>query len=209
VTREEQLSGGHVTMQTLLVATRNSHKTREIGQILGSDWTVRDLTSLSDAPNVEETGATFAENAALKALAISRLFPGLVLADDSGLAVDALGGDPGVRSARFAGEDATDAQNRWKLIDLLKTLPAREFPARFRCEMVLANQGKVLGSFFGTVEGIVVPAERGHHGFGYDSMLIPAGHSQTFAELSSDIKNSLSHRARALASAMQFLKNSQ
>jgi XTP/dITP diphosphohydrolase len=209
VTREEQLSGGHVTMQTLLVATRNSHKTREIGQMLGSDWTVRDLTSLSDAPNVEEIGATFAENAALKALAISRLFPGLVLADDSGLAVDALGGDPGVRSARFAGEDATDAQNRWKLIDLLKTLPAREFPARFRCEMVLANQGKVLGSFSGTVEGIVVPAERGHHGFGYDSMFIPAGHSQTFAELSSDIKNSLSHRARALAGAMQFLKNSQ
>jgi XTP/dITP diphosphohydrolase len=209
VTREEQLSGGHVTMQTLLVATRNSHKTREIGQVLGSGWTVRDLASLPDAPNVEETGATFAENAALKALAISRLFPDLVLADDSGLAVDALGGDPGVRSARFAGEDATDAQNRWKLIDLLKTLPAREFPARFRCEMVLANQGKVLGSFSGTVEGIVVPAERGHHGFGYDSMFIPTGHSQTFAELSSDIKNSLSHRAGALAGAMQFLKNSQ
>jgi XTP/dITP diphosphohydrolase len=196
-------------MQTLLVATRNSHKTREIGQMLGPGWAVRDLTSLPDAPNVEETGATFAENAALKALAISRLFPGLVLADDSGLAVDALGGDPGVRSARFAGEDATDAQNRWKLIDLLKTLPAREFPARFRCEMVLANQGKVLGYFSGTVEGVVVPAERGHHGFGYDSMFIPAGHSQTFAELSSDIKNSLSHRAQALASAMQFLKNSQ
>jgi XTP/dITP diphosphohydrolase len=196
-------------MQTLLVATRNSHKTREIGQMLGPGWAVRDLTSLPDAPNVEETGATFAENAALKALAISRLFPGIVLADDSGLTVDALGGDPGVRSARFAGEDATDTQNRGKLIDLLKTLPAREFPARFRCEMVLANQGKVLGSFSGTVEGIVVPAERGQHGFGYDSMFIPAGHSQTFAELSSDIKNSLSHRAQALARAMQFLKNSQ
>jgi XTP/dITP diphosphohydrolase len=200
-------------MQTLLVATRNSHKTREIGQMLGSGWTVRDLTSLPGAPNVEETGATFAENAALKALGISRLFPGLVLADDSGLAVDALGGDPGVRSARFAGEDATDAQNRWKLINLLKTLPAREFPAHFRCEMVLANQGKVLGSFSGTVEGIVVPAERGHDGFGYDSMFIPAGYSQTFAELSGDLKNSLSHRAQALASAMQFLrshgKNSQ
>lgn len=175
--------------------------------MLGSGWTVRDLTSLPDAPNVEETAATFAENAALKALAISRLFFGLVLADDSGLAVDALGGDPGVRSARFAGEDATDAQNRWKLIDLLKTLPAREFPARFRCEMVLANQGKVLGSFSGTVEGIVLPAERGHHGFGYDSMFIPAGCSQTFAELSGDIKNSLSHRAQALASAIQFLRS--
>src|SRR5260221_14717512 len=155
-------------MQTLLVATRSSHKTREIGQMLGSDWTVRDLTSLPDAPNVEETGATFAENAALKALAISRLFPGLVLADDSGLAVDALGGDRGVRSARFAGEEATDAQNRWKLIDLLKTPPAREFPDRFRSEMVLANQGKVLGSFSGAVEGIEVPAERGHHALGYD-----------------------------------------
>jgi len=131
--------------------------------MLGPGWAVRDLTSLPDAPNVEETGATFAENAALKALAISRLFAGMVLADDSGLAVDALGGDPGVRSARFAGEDATDAQNRCKLIDLLKTVPAREFPARFRCEMVLANQGKVLGSFSGTVEGIVVPAERGQH----------------------------------------------
>ena len=90
-------------MQTLLVATRNRHKTREIGQMLGSGWVVRDLTSLPDAPEVEETGATFAENAALKAIAISRLFADLVLADDSGLATDALKGDPGVRSARFAG----------------------------------------------------------------------------------------------------------
>ena len=194
-------------MQTLLVATWNTHKTKEIGQILGSGWDVRDLTTLVDAPKVEETGSTFAENAALKAVAISESFPELVLADDSGLAVDALNGEPGVYSARFAGEDATDAQNRSKLIGLLKTLPAREFPARFQCEMVLASKGEIQGSFSGTVEGIVVPSERGDHGFGYDSMFIPAGYSQTFAELPSEIKNSLSHRARALAQVVAFLQN--
>jgi XTP/dITP diphosphohydrolase len=119
--------------------------------MLGSGWNVRDLTTLAEAPNVEETGVTFAENAALKAIAISRLFTGLVLADDSGLEVDALNGDPGVRSARFAGESATDAHNRLKLIGILNALPTREFPARFRCEMVLASQGEALGSFSGTV----------------------------------------------------------
>jgi XTP/dITP diphosphohydrolase len=196
-------------MQTLLVATWNTHKTKEIGQILGSGWNVRDLTTLADAPRVEETGSTFAENAALKAVAISDSFPELVLADDSGLAVDALNGEPGVYSARFAGVDATDAQNRSKLIGLLKTLPAREFPARFRCEMVLANKGEVQGSFSGTLEGVVVPRERGDHGFGYDSMFIPTGYSETFAELPSEIKNSLSHRARALGQVVAFLQNRQ
>ena len=207
MTREEQLSGCDVTMQTLLVATWNTHKTEEIGQILGSGWNVRDLTTLLDAPRVEETGSTFAENAALKAVAISDSFSDLVLADDSGLAVDALNGEPGVYSARFAGEGATDAQNRLKLIGLLKTLPAREFPGRFQCAMVLASKGELLGSFSGTVEGVVVPSERGDHGFGYDPMFIPAGHQQTFAELPAQTKNSLSHRARALAQVVAFLQN--
>ena len=194
-------------MQTLLVATRNNHKTKEIGQILGARWDVRDLTSLMDTPIVKETGSTFAENAALKAVVISESFSELVLADDSGLAIDALNGEPGVYSARFAGDDATDAQNRLKLIDLLETLPAEEFPARFQCEMVLARQGEILGCFSGTVEGIVVPFERGDRGFGYDSMFIPAGYNQTFAELPSEVKNNLSHRARALAQAVGYLQN--
>ena len=194
-------------MQTLLVATRNNHKTKEIGQILGARWDVRDLTSLMDTPIVKETGSTFAENAALKAVVISESFSELVLADDSGLAIDALNGEPGVYSARFAGEDATDAQNRLKLIGLLETLPAVEFPARFQCEMVLARQGEILGCFSGTVEGIVVPFERGDRGFGYDSMFIPAGYNQTFAELPSEVKNNLSHRARALAQAVGYLQN--
>ncbi|MFZ0504608.1 MAG: RdgB/HAM1 family non-canonical purine NTP pyrophosphatase [Chthoniobacterales bacterium] len=196
-------------MQTLLVATWNTHKTKEIGQMLGPAWEVRDLTAMANAPKVDETGSTFAENAALKAVAISEAFSDLVLADDSGLTVDALNGEPGVYSARFAGEGATDAQNRQKLIGLLKTLPAQEFPARFQCEMVLASNGEILGSFSGTVKGIVVAFECGDQGFGYDSMFIPAGYNQTFAELPSEIKNTLSHRARALARVLAFLRNSK
>jgi len=194
-------------MQTLLIATRNAHKTREIGQMLGSGWRVSDLQSFPHSPAMEETGATFEENAMLKALGISRVFTGLVLADDSGLEVDALGGAPGVRSARFAGGNANDAENRRALIQLLKNLRGGELQARFRCVMVLATQGELLGSFEGTVEGKVIPEERGFGGFGYDSMFIPNGYSETFAELQPEIKNSLSHRGRALAKVLEFLRS--
>ncbi len=194
-------------MQTLLIATRNAHKTREIGQMLGSGWRVSDLLSFPHSPVMEETGATFEENAMLKALGISRVFTGLVLADDSGLEVDALGGAPGVRSARFGGGNANDAENRRALIQLLKNLRGGEWKARFRCVMVLATQGELLGSFEGTVEGKVIPEERGFGGFGYDSMFIPNGYSETFAELQPEIKNSLSHRGRALAKVLEFLRS--
>ncbi len=194
-------------MQTLLIATRNGHKTREIGQILGSGWDVRDLGSLPHAPNIEETGATFEENAALKAITISKIFTGLVLADDSGLEVDALEGAPGVRSARFAGPNATDAENRFLLVQKLRNLGGHEFPARFRCVMVLASQGELLGSFGGVVRGKVALEERGESGFGYDSLFIPQGYTETFGELQSEIKNSLSHRGRALAHFLEFLRS--
>jgi XTP/dITP diphosphohydrolase len=194
-------------MQTLLIATRNGHKTREIGQILGSGWDVRDLGSLPHAPNIEETGATFEENAALKAITISKIFTGLVLADDSGLEVDALEGAPGVRSARFAGPNATDAENRFLLVQKLRNLGGHEFPARFLCVMVLASQGELLGSFGGVVRGKVVLEERGESGFGYDSLFIPQGYTETFGELQSEIKNSLSHRGRALAHVLEFLRS--
>src|ERR1700724_971229 len=146
-------------MQTLLIATRNVHKTREIGQMLGSGWDVRDLASLPHAPKIGETGATFEENAALKALAISRVFTGLVLADDSGLEVDSLGGAPGVRSARFGGKSADDAASPRHLFQLLKERRENEFPARFRCVMVLSSQGELLDSFEGVVEVKVIPEE--------------------------------------------------
>ena len=194
-------------MQTLLIATWNRHKTREIGQMLGSGWHVRDLVSLPHAPKIEETGATFEENAALKALTISQIFTGLVLADDSGLEVDALNGAPGVHSARFAGIDANDAENRFLLIDKLKKLGGDEFPARFRCVIVLASQGELLGSFGGVIKGKVILEERGESGFGYDSMFIPQGYMETFGELQPEIKNSLSHRGRALAKVLEFLRS--
>jgi XTP/dITP diphosphohydrolase len=194
-------------MQTLLIATRNAHKTREIGQMLGFGWDVRDLASLPHAPNVEETGATFEENASLKALTISRIFTGLVLADDSGLEVDVLNGAPGVHSARFAGPNANDAENRFLLLQKLRNLQGLEFPARFRCAMVLASQGELLGSFGGVVNGRIILEERGDSGFGYDSMFVPQGYTETFGELQPEIKNSLSHRGRALANVLEFLRS--
>ena len=194
-------------MQTLLIATRNAHKTREIGQVLGSGWRVSDLLDLPHSPTIKETGATFEENAILKAVAISRVFTGLVLADDSGLEVDALGGVPGVKSARFAGKNADDAANRRELIKRLRKLQGTEFSARFSCVMVLATQGELRGSFVGTVAGRVIPEERGSEGFGYDCMFIPQGYTETFGELQPEIKNSLSHRGRALAKVLEFLRS--
>ena len=194
-------------MQTLLIATWNRHKTREIGQMLGAGWDVRDLASLPHAPKVDETGATFEENAAFKALTISKIFTGLVLADDSGLEVDALGGAPGVYSARFAGPNANDAENRFLLIRKLRNFDGHEFPARFRCVMVLASQGELLGSFAGIIHGKVGLEERGESGFGYDSLFILQGYPETFGELQPEIKNSLSHRGRALAKVLEFLRS--
>ena len=121
----------------LLIATRNAHKTHEIAAILGSAWQVTDLTAHPDVPSPEETGATFAENAEIKAVAASRVFGGWVLADDSGLEVDALDGAPGVRSARYAGPGATDADNRAKLLRALDGVRGKARSGRFRCAMVL------------------------------------------------------------------------
>jgi len=188
----------------LLIATKNAHKTGEIRAILGADWDVEDLTAHPEIPAPEETGATFAENAAIKAIAGSRLFPGLVLADDSGLEVDALGGAPGVISARYAGPGATDADNRARLLREVHTFPS---PARFRCVMVLAKDGVDLGTFSGSVEGAIIGEERGVGGFGYDVLFVPEGFSQTFGELPAETKNGLSHRARALAHVREYLIN--
>jgi XTP/dITP diphosphohydrolase len=195
-------------MPKLLVATRNSHKTAEIQATLGPEWEVSDLKSHPEIPSPEETGATFAENAAIKALAASERFGGLVLSDDSGLEVDALNGAPGVRSARYAGEEANDAQNRQKLLAALEIADIRgkARAARFRCVMVAAEGGEVLGTFDGTVEGVIINHERGEGGFGYDSLFIPTGYCETFGQLPPDVKNEISHRARALADARTFLQ---
>jgi XTP/dITP diphosphohydrolase len=186
-------------MTTLILATRNSHKTREFAEILGGDFVVRDLSEELDAPMIEETGATFAENAILKAVAISKHFPDLVVADDSGLEVDALDGAPGVYSARYAGPHATDAENIGRLLSELRSVKKeRPTTARFRCVLALARGGEVLGTFEGAIEGVIIDTPRGKSGFGYDPVFQPDGSAQTFAELSSEEKNQISHRAQAI-----------
>ncbi|MCE9610934.1 MAG: RdgB/HAM1 family non-canonical purine NTP pyrophosphatase [Chthoniobacter sp.] len=191
-------------MRPLLIATKNAHKTAEIAAMLGVEWEVTDLNAYPEIPASEETGETFADNAAIKALAASRLFGGLVLADDSGLEVDALGGAPGVRSARYAGPSATDADNRAKLLRELGSFRGKERAARFRCVLVLAEDGDQRAIFDGAVEGVIIGAERGEGGFGYDALFVPEGHDETFAQLPASIKNTLSHRARAMEKARGF-----
>lgn len=197
-------------MSQLLIATKNAHKTAEIAAMLPA-WEVSDLTAHPEIAAPEETGATFAENAAIKAVAASAHFAGLVLSDDSGLEVDALGGAPGVRSARYAGVGASDAANRARLLRELAADGTRgkARSARFHCAMALAQGGTVLATFDGAVEGVIIHQERGTGGFGYDPLFVPEGFCETFGQLSAAVKNDLSHRARALAKVAEFLEGKE
>lgn len=197
----------------LIVATGNAHKTAEIAAMLGNRFDeVRDLRAFPDLPPADETGTTFEENARLKALAISRALPErLVLADDSGIEVDALGGRPGVYSARYAGPGATDADNRRKLLAELKANDARgkARTGRFRCVLALARGGGILHTCDGRVEGIFANEEKGAGGFGYDSLFIPEGYCETFGQLPESTKNAFSHRARAMERLIAWLDSDQ
>jgi XTP/dITP diphosphohydrolase len=191
----------------LIVASRNAHKTREIQQILGSEFAVRDLRACPEISEIIESGTSFEENAKLKALAVSRNLPGLVIADDSGLEVDALGGAPGIHSARYAGLNATNREKIDKLLEELARVGATKNArrARFRCVVALARNGEVLGVFEGMVEGQIADQPRGSRGFGYDPIFVPKGFQQTFGEAGPAEKNQLSHRARALEKLRAFL----
>ena len=192
----------------LLLATRNPYKKREFRELLGRDINLIDLSILPQTSMPEETGKTFSENAILKATGISKLVAGLVIADDSGLEVDALNGAPGIYSARYAGENANDSANIDKLLRQLKNLANRS--TRFRCVIALAQNGQVVGTFEGVVDGTIVDLPRGSAGFGYDPVFQPAGFTETFAEMPSELKNRLSHRGKAVAALrehFQKLKN--
>lgn len=190
----------------LLIATGNQGKLREMRTALAP---LRlDIISSKDLvlPDVEETGSTFLENARLKAHTLARASGLVTLADDSGLEVDALDGAPGVRSARYAGLGATDAENNRKLLEALRCVPESGRTARFRCVLVVAApQGEEWVSE-GVCEGVIATEARGTQGFGYDPLFIPVGHGRTFGELDPEVKQRMSHRAKALSSMMDHLR---
>lgn len=195
---------------TLLVATRNAGKLREIRELLALDGVeVRGLAELpGGGPRVEEDGTTFEENARKKArvLSVSTELP--VLADDSGLVVNALGGRPGVHSARYAGPGATDADNNRRLLEALREVPPGERGAAFVCAMVLALPGRGEFGAEGRLEGRILEAPRGTDGFGYDPLFWVESEGCTLAEMDLATKNRLSHRARALTALLPRLRNS-
>lgn len=225
-------------MTTLLIATRNAHKVAEIRAILGDQFRFLTLDDFPNAPKVVEDAETFAGNAAKKAMELARCLSNsslvihhsslFILADDSGLEVDALNGAPGVHSARFAApdknENSSDADNSAKLLRLLKNVPAQERTARFCCVIALAPvpDGKIEAAspvcfadelelppqlFDGVCAGKIIPEPRGQNGFGYDPLFVPDGFTQTFAELDDDVKNQLSHRAKALEKLKSFFNH--
>jgi XTP/dITP diphosphohydrolase len=191
----------------LVIATRNPHKTREFAQILGDRYVVFDLIGSSEIPEVKETGQTFEENAIIKALNASEYLSDLVVADDSGLEVDALQGAPGIFSARYAGPQASDKENTEKLLAEIARAKGNSisYSARFRCVLALAEKGHLLRIFEGVIEGRIVRSPRGVAGFGYDPIFVPDGYEQTFAEIPGEVKNRVSHRARAIAQLAQYL----
>ncbi len=184
-------------MSKLIIATNNQGKVREIKAILGGFYD--EILSLKDAgivADVVEDGETFHENAAKKAVEISRMVDGDVLADDSGLCVDALDGAPGIYSARFSGEGADDRKNNEKLLSLVKNESNRR--ARFVCALVLANGGREKLYVEDCAEGEIIDEPRGENGFGYDPLFYVKEYGQTFAQIPAETKNVISHRAKAL-----------
>lgn len=189
-------------MTDLIIATANPHKAGEFALLLkDSDFKVQSAKVCGGMPEVEENGTSFAANAQLKAEALRGAAPSdaWVLADDSGLEVDALGGAPGIYSARYAGEEATDQQNLEKLLHALSGVSASERSARFRCALCLIDPAGRAFLFEATCEGRISEEPSGTSGFGYDPVFVPAGYAQTFAELGESTKGLLSHRARAVS----------
>jgi XTP/dITP diphosphohydrolase len=195
-------------MQTLLLATSNLHKLEEFRAIF-SDLPLR-LLSLSDiqlAIDVEETGITFAENAELKARTYAKMSNMLTLADDSGLEIDALGGAPGVQSARYLGSETSYQERFHVILEQLKGLPLDQRSARFRCVIALVEPLGNIHMVEGVAEGVIAASPRGTNGFGYDPIFFIPELGKTFAELEPEYKNRISHRARAARLARKLLED--
>ena len=190
-------------MAYIVVATGNQHKVQEYKELL-ADQNV-ELKSLKDYPNcpeVVEDGKTFAENASKKAVEVCRYCDVPTFADDSGLEVEALGGEPGIYSSRYAENDAA------RIAKVLKNLEGKENRrARFVCVIAIAINGEVIETFEGEVKGTIVDAPRGSNGFGYDPIFMPDGYDQTFGEMPDELKNKISHRADAVRKALEFIED--
>ena len=194
-------------MIKLLVATNNPGKVREYEALLkGLPMTLTYPAQEGIDIEVEERGSTFAENARLKAAAYARASGLLTLADDSGLEVDALGGEPGTRSARYAGQGASDEDRYRLLLSKLEGVPWEQRTACFRCVIAVAMPQGEVRTAVGTCEGVIAFEPKGEHGFGYDPVFYMPQHGQTMAELEPEIKNRISHRAQAAEGARRILQ---
>jgi len=190
----------------LWVATTNPGKLNEFRNLVGEGVRLRSLPEINFYTPPPETGATFEDNARIKARSLRAVKPGeWVVADDSGLEVDGLGGLPGVHSARYAGDNAGDGQNNAKLLKMVQIRTAGRREARFRCVIVAFDPAGREHVFNGTIEGRIAPAARGTQGFGYDPVFIPEGEEKTFGELGPAAKNKVSHRARAIRQLLPLL----
>ncbi|MCI5774978.1 MAG: XTP/dITP diphosphatase [Aerococcus sp.] len=195
-------------MKKVIIATRNPGKAREFSalfQPLG--YTAETLIDHPEIPDVDETGTTFVENATLKATAVAKALHCPVLADDSGLSVDALDGRPGVYSARYAGLEKDTAKNNQKLLDELAGIPDNERTAHYTCVLVISNaDGKRVKTYEATWEGTILTAPRGENGFGYDPLFYVPEYKKTAAELEPSVKDAISHRGRAIQQLADDLK---
>lgn len=193
-----------INMKKLLVASKNQGKIKEFKNIL-TDFKIISLLDLEFPPDVIEDGSSFRENAVKKAVEIFNFSKTATAADDSGLEIDYLDKKPGVHSARFLGDNVTDFERNKKIIELLKNVPFEQRTARFRCELAYKDE-KILKIFSGTVEGKIAYEIKGSYGFGYDPVFIPDGYNKTFGELGKEIKDRISHRAKALKKFSEWIK---
>ena len=196
----------------LCIATRNVNKPLEMAPVLDAFWEVKcsaDYPELAELDDIAETGDTFLANAQIKAVATSQVISDYVLADDSGLECTLLDGAPGVFSARYGGIPSSTEKNNAKLLEELVRVGAttpQQRAARFRCVLVLAKEGEVLGSFEGACEGTIALAAKGTNGFGYDPLFVPQGYARTFGQLGEKTKITLSHRGLALKQFVDWCK---
>lgn len=190
----------------LVIATSNQHKLKEFKTLLRDlPLTILSLKDFPEIPAVVEDGTTFYENALKKALTVARHTGKLTIADDSGIEVDALEGKPGVYSARFAGEDATDALNNTKLLKELEGVASDKRGACFKCVLVIAPSDGETASVEGACRGTIIHEARGDYGFGYDPLFLVPEYNRTFSEITPEEKNTISHRARALQKLLKIL----